>query len=164
MPRVARAAVSKILETEEQEIGQSDPRIMKTTGPAKDSLSPSVVEAVEKPVDKEWAEMVQFSRQMVTIVINESPDKNAEDPVFIGNNGTSLWLHRGKEHTIERRFVESLARSKVTTYSQKLEEAPNGIRQYLNIPHTACRYPFRVVSDPHPRGADWLKAVLLEPA
>ena len=160
MPRLKSSAVHNILETEEQTVGQDNPRRMSSEGPAK--LEAAKIEVVDRPVDKEWADMMAFSRQMVTIVINPSTDKNAEDPICIGNNGTSLWLKRNISHTLERRFVESLARSKVTTYTQREENDPNGVRHVINMPHTACRYPFRVEHDPHPRGADWLKSILLE--
>lgn len=160
MPRVARNAVNKALETAEQEIGQDNPRRLSSTGPA--VLEAAQVEVVDRPVDKEWADMMAFARQKVKIVINPSTDKNAEDPVYIGNQGDSMWLKRNEEHVIERRFVESLARAKITSYTQREEQDPSGIRHVINVPHTACRYPFRVVEDPHPRGGDWLRAVLLE--
>lgn len=160
MPRLKSNAVHKILETEEQEVGQDNPRRMASDGPAK--LEPARVEIVDRPVNQEQLDMLAFAAQKVTIVINPSTDKNAEDPVYIGNNGTPMWLKRNVSHTIERRFVESLARAKITTYTQRDETDPNGVRHVINVPHTACRYPFRVEHDPHPRGGDWLKSILQE--
>jgi hypothetical protein len=172
MPRVNRAAVNKILETAEQEVGQREARKVSSTGPALESVKPAAfLESPEKPVDKEHLEMIAFSRQMVTIVINDSAEKNAENPIYCANNGNLPmvdgkpgWLFRNKEYTIERRFVESLARAKITSYTQRDEVAPDSTPHKIMVPHTACRYPFRVIHDPHPRGADWLKSVLLEPA
>ena len=161
MPRVPRNTVQKILETAEQEVGQSAPRKLSSEGRA--TLTPTLVAAVDRPVDKEKLDMLAFAAQKLVIVINPSNEKNAEDPVYIGNSGNSMWLRRNVEHTIERRFVESLARAKITSYTQKEDIAPDGTKHILNIPHTACRYQFRVVSDPHPRGAEWLKNILLEP-
>ena len=160
MPRLKPHQVQKALDTAEREIGNPAPRKLSSEGKAK--LAPTLVEPVERPVDKEKLEMLAFAAQKLTIVINPSNQTNAEDPVYVGNSGDPLWLKRNVEHTIERRFVESLARAKVTTYSQREDIAPNGVKHILNIPHTACRYDFRVVHDPHPRGGEWLKAVLLE--
>lgn len=172
MPRVRTAVVQKMLETEEQSVGQLPERQIQSTGPATQAApAPSLVQVADRPVDKEWADMVAFSRQMVTININDSADKNAENPVFVGNNGEMPmvdgnpgWLFRNKDYTIERRFVESLCRAKITTYTQRDEVAPDGTPHKIMVPHTALRYPFRVVNDPHPRGADWLKAIMAEPA
>lgn len=155
-----RGVPNKVLETAEMTVGQDKPRALTTEGPAK--LEGRSVEPVDRPMDKEWLDMVAFSREKVTIVINADTNPNAEDPVGVGNNGDWLWLKREQSHTIERRFVESLARAKVTSYTQREEIGPNGVRLYINVPHTACRYPFRVENDPHPRGRDWLKAVLAE--
>lgn len=168
MPRAARKS-----ETADLPVGQAEPRIQSSTGPAGESLKgPTSVEVPERPIDREWLGMVGFSREMITIVVCSSPEKNAEDPVFCGNNGQgpavdgvpTNWLYREKEYTIERRFVESLLRAKITTFTQRDDTAPDGTKHKINVPHTACRYQIRVVRDDHRRGADWLRAILLEPA
>ena len=172
MPRLNRQQISRAFETAEQEVGQKKPRKMAATGKAEIEKAEPVIDVVDRPVDSDWADMMQFAKMPITIVVNETTDKNAENPVYCSNNGdlapvepTPGWLYRGKEYTIERRFVESLARAKVTTYSQREQSDPaTGIRHIVNVPHVAPRYQFRVVHDPHPRGADWLRSILLEPA
>ena len=161
MPRLKRGNAH--LEAAEQVIGQDRPRVMKSTGPAKEALEPAHIEPVDRPVDTEWAALMAFAKELVTIRVAESTDKNAEQVVEVFNNGDRQLFPRGKEVTCERRFVESLARAKITSYSQKLIKVEQtGVEQYVEVPHTALRYPFHVVRDDHPRGGDWLKAVLAE--
>ncbi len=160
MPRLR----GRELETAEQAIGQSKPRLMKSVGKAKESLDPALVEPTDKPVDKDWADMMTFNKQKVTFVINESTDTNADNPVICGNSGEPKQFWRGVEYTEERRFLESLARAKPTSFTQKLVVDPNGIKSYVHMPHTAGRYDIRVIHDPHPRGLDWLKSILAQPA
>jgi hypothetical protein len=168
MSRVRSNAVHKALETAEQEVGQGEERKISSQGKA--TLEPVRVEAPDKPVNAEWAAMMEFANQPITIELNESNEKNAENPVYCANNGDLApvtprpgWLYRGKQYTIPRKFLESLARAKVTTYTQREETDPAGVRHVINVPHTALRYHFRVIHDPHPRGGDWLKSLLLEP-
>lgn len=172
MPRMQPAAVRKIIETEEQQIGHAKPRRQNSTGPAASSLESNRIETVDRPVNKEQLDMLAFAAMPITIRIHASVDPNPDDPIPVQNNGdeprhypgntVSKWLYREKEYTIERRFVENLARAKVTTYKQRQDVDHLGVKHVVNIPHTALRYPFSVLHDPHPRGGDWLKAVLSE--
>ena len=61
---------------------------------------------------------------------------------------------------VKRKFVEVLAKSKITTYSQEKYRDNDGNESYRQIPHTAVRYPFSMVEDANPRGRDWLKSIL----
>ena len=136
---------------------------MKSTGPAREALEPQHVEVVDRPVNKEQAEMLLFSREKIKVRVAETTEKNAERVVEVFNNGDRQLFPRGEEVVCERRFVEVLARAKQTTYSQKkVKDDQSGIEQYKEVPHVALRYPFSIIEDKHPRGADWLKSVLAE--
>ena len=167
MPRMQQHEVRKALQTDETDGPRAKPRRMPTEG--KPSLSRIEIEQTDRPVDKEWAEMMQFSQDPITFVVLPATEKNAEDPVYCANNGDPApvqprpgWLYRGKEYTIPRRFIESLLRAKITSYAQRKEVDPAGIQQIVNIPSFACRYQLRIVHDPHPRGADWFKHIMME--
>ena len=161
VPRIKRGNAH--FEAAEQVIGQDKPRVMKSTGPAKEALEPALIEPVDRPVDLEWAANMAFAKELVTVRVAESTDKNAEQVVEIFNSGDRMLFPRGKEVTCERRFVETMARSKITSFTQKkVKIETTGIEQYVEVPHTALRYPFQVVRDDHPRGGDWLKSVLAE--
>lgn len=161
MPR-AGAAKKKVVESNEQQMGQDHPRAMKSTGPARESLEPSQIEAVDGPVNKEWAEAMRFNEEILEVVVHESAEKNAEKIIEVFNNGIPQRFVRGQKQPVKRKYVEVLAKAKITTYTQEKRTDDDGNQSYVNIPHTACRYPFAVLSDPSPNGSAWLQKVLAE--
>lgn len=154
---------SPMIEPMEQKIGQDHPRVMKSTGPASESLEPALIQVVDRPVDPEKIAMLAFMEELVEVHIHTTSDKEADQVFEIFNNGQREVFKRGEVKTVKRKFVNELAMRKVTTYAQveKLDES--GTRTYVNVPSTALRYPFSVVRDDHPRGADWLKYALAAP-
>jgi hypothetical protein len=168
MPRLPRAAVQRAIETAEQEVAKPEPRrILEVDG--KQVAEPLRIETVDKVIDPEWAAQMQFNEDKITFVVNDDTNPTAENPVLCQCNGENApvtprpgWLYRGVEYTIARKFLASILRAKIVTYKQKEETDPNGVRHVLNIPHIAPRYQVRVIADPHIRGTDWLKHIMLE--
>lgn len=158
MPRTKHLDVHK----DNLQVGQDRPRTMKSTGPAAQSLEPPLVEAVERPLTNDKAENLRFMEDILTVQVHDSTDPTDEPFPCVWNGGVSQYFIRGKEQQVKRKFVEVLARAKKTTYSQELFKDGAGNDTYRQIPHTAPRWPFSVLHDPHPRGRDWLKAVLSE--
>lgn len=152
----------KKYESGDNQTGMARPRVMKSTGPARQSLEPEFIEPVDRPVDPEWAAMMAFSHELVTVRVGDSQEKNQEDPVPIWNNGECCRFPRNQEVTCERRFLEQLARAKMTTYSQQKFRDNDGNEHYKEIPHVALRYPFQVVEDQNPNGRDWIKHIQME--
>lgn len=156
----------RIQHTQEQDVSQPKPRLMKGTGPAEDALEPEKVEQVERVqtkthIDKEWAANMAFAKELITIRVDESTDENAEKQVEVWNNGDLMIFPRGKDVTCERRFVETLMRAKPTKYSQRAVLDDLGkVGGYQEIPQRALRYHFQVVKDDSPLGQAWLKACL----
>lgn len=144
-------------------VGQDHERVMKSTGPAKDSLEPALIQPVERPVDKEKLEMLAFMEELVEVYIQPTTNPADEEIFEIFNNGQRELFRRGETKTVRRKFVNELAMRKITTYKQREKVDEQGTRVIVQIPHTALRYPFSVVRDPHPRGADWLKFTLAQP-
>ncbi len=158
MPRLR----GKQLEAAEQQIGQPTVRKLKTTGPAKDALSPALIEPVDSPFKKQWAEDMQFNEEKVEVTVHTTSDKNAEPIVEVYNNGVPQRFIRGKRQTVKRKFVEVLARAKMTSYGNQKIMLDGGDETYVYPESTALRYPFTVHSDPNSRGIDWLKSILAE--
>ena len=77
-------------------------------------------------------------------------------------NGVECRLERDKEFTVARKFVDKLARCKTTSYTQEKYTGPDNVEAYRYVPVTGLRYPFAVIRDDHPMGADWLTHVLKE--
>lgn len=159
MPRIKKEFVAH---EDVTQVGQDNPRVMKSTGPAEESLEPQEIEVVPGPINKDKADMLAFMEEPLEIFVHESTDPNAEPIVYVGVNGRTQYFVRGQVQTVKRKFVEKLARCKVTRYSQQYIKDGNGADAIKNIPHTSLAYPFSVVHDPNPRGAAWLRKVLAE--
>lgn len=160
--RVEPVALTKTIEPMEQQIGQDAPRVMKSTGPAKDALEPALIQAVDRPVDPEKLAMLAFMEEPVTVHILETGNPLDADVFEIINGGKIELFRRGETKTVKRKFVDILASRKLTTFTQKRVRDNDGVMQDVQQPRSSLMYPFSVVHDPHPRGADWLKATLAQ--
>jgi hypothetical protein len=124
----------KIIDAPAEKVGQDGVFSVPSEGPAR-IVAPSI-EVPEKPVDEEKLAMLKFMEDVLEIQIHSSTDKTA-DQVF-----------------------EKLALTKVTNYENKEVRSEEGEKAYVYPSHTALRYPFSVLFDPHPRGGDWLRWAL----
>jgi hypothetical protein len=164
MPRLR----GKALEAAEQVVGQDQTRQFvededeHTGRKKKPKLNATLIEPVDKPVNKEWAEQMAFNEEIIKIRVHESTDKLAENPVEVFCNGMPQRFIRGQEQAVKRKYVEVLARAKQTTFGNQKITIGQGEETYVYPSHTALRYPFSVVEDPSPKGRDWLKSVLAE--
>lgn len=148
------------LDTTDHQIGQDAPRILRATGPAEDSLDAAQVEPIEKPLTQDKVALLAFMEEVLTVVVHDTTNPAEEDIVEVWNGGIVQRFPRGVEHKVRRKYVEVLARAKHTRYTQR--KLPDNAG-YENVPHTALRYPFTVVSDPSgDKGKAWLKAILQE--
>jgi hypothetical protein len=66
---------------------------------------------------------------------------------------------RGRQQKVKRKYVEALARCRVTKYEQQVMDPmrPENIQM---VERTALSYPFAVIEDPHPNGRAWLESIL----
>lgn len=118
------------------------------------------IQIVDGPKAMKKAEQLAFMEERVMVTIAPSTDPNAENPVLLAVNGIRHPVLRGVPTVVKRKFVERLARAKLTAYNQRLAEAdPDRYnRLYLS---TAVMYPFSVQGD-SPAGQDWLLKILKE--
>lgn len=111
-----------------------------------------------------------FAEEMVTIMIHESSDPNAEKLVYLAVNGEGAgpnklpWVQRGVPIKIRRKFVERLARAKNENVGSVERVNPLGEREVVYPKSQALKYPFSVIEDRNPNGAAWLQEVLAERA
>lgn len=153
----------KDLNASEQTVGQDRPRTLRSTGPAADALEPQHIEPVDGPLNPEKAAALAFMEEELLVVVHDSTNDNDEPIPAVWNSGRAQYFIRGQHQRVKRKFVEVLARLKITKYTQRLEKDGAGNDTYKNIPHTALRFPFSVIEDPSgQKGADWLKRVLAE--
>lgn len=163
-PRVAPPVIPKGFETEEHDVGQDgvvEDRYNRNGEP--EVIIPQA-EPIENPAMKEKLEYEIFMQDMVTILIHPSPERGPVDNVFdVAVNGKSHLFERGKEYTVPRYVVETLARAKTTQYENQEYVGSDGVKGVRWPSRTGVRYPFSVRHDPHPRGFDWLQHVLQQP-
>jgi hypothetical protein len=148
--------LSKTLETQEQEIGQSVDRRFEG-----EKLNSQIL-AVASEHDlqnTEKLEMMKFMNEPVTIRIATSTDPNAEQVFEITINGKPEMFKRGEAKTVRRCYVDRLAMLKQTVYDCKLVDN-TGDRQYVYPQTTGLKYDFGVVRDDNPLGDSWLKHTL----
>lgn len=154
-------------QTDSQDVAvtQTEERTMRSTGDASESLDMvgTLQRIDDRPVDGEKLAMLAFMDEPVTVRIATSTDKNAEQIFEICVNGRISLFRRGETKTVKRHIVDRLARMKQTIYEQKEVLNAEGVKDIVNVPHTALKYDFSVISDAHPRGAEWLRSVIAEP-
>jgi len=118
------------------------------------------VELVDAHGAADKAAQLAFMEEQVEVMVHESADPNAEMIVETWVNGTAQRFIRGQSLTVRRKYVEVLARAKMTGIQTREASDYNGDRTTAIVKHTALKYPFSVVRDSNPRGAAWLKQVM----
>lgn len=155
--------IPKRIETAEQHVEQGNARVMRSTGDAKDSLDPlELIQVADKPLDPEHTAMLAFMNEDVRIRIGTTTDKNAEQVFEICVNGNLEFFRRGETKTVKRYIVDRMLRLKQTVYSQQEVINAEGIKDILNIPHTALKYDFSIEHDASPHSKAWMNSVLAE--
>ena len=119
------------------------------------------IEVVDRVLSSDKAEQEKFMNEVVTVMVHESTDQNDAELVQVGINGRTQFFKRGVPQDVRRCYLERLARSKKTSYSQNLDhilgEQMNNMRS-----HNALKYPFSVLEDRNPKGSAWLRGILAE--
>lgn len=110
-----------------------------------------------------YTEELIFNEQLVEVMVHESPDTNAENPVFTACNGVSQYFYRGQVQQVKRKFVAILASVKEHGITTPEYSAPDGSRAMSIRRTSSLKYPFSMISDPSPRGAAWLRSLIQAP-
>ena len=110
--------------------------------------------------DSKQFEELRFNEEEVEIMVHETTDKNAEDPVFTACNGTTQYFFRGHVQKVKRKYLAILASCKEHAIKTVEYTQPDGSRATKIVRTSSLKYPFSVISDPNPRGAPWLRALL----
>jgi len=110
--------------------------------------------------DSKQLEELRFNEEFVEVMVHESTDPNAENPVFTGVNGVNQYFYRGRVQKVRRKYLAILASCKEHSIRTQEYTQQDGARAIKIVRHSSLKYPFSVVSDPNKRGAAWLKALL----
>lgn len=106
------------------------------------------------------AQELIFNEEMVEVMVHESTDDNAENPIFTSCNGVPQYFYRGIPQMVKRKYVAILASVKEHNVTTPEYTAQDGSRAVGIRRTSSLKYPFSIISDPNPRGAAWLKALL----
>jgi len=155
-------SISQRYESAEELMPQADPRNMKSTGPANESLEALNFQDVPRRYSASKMEELAFMEEEVLILVHESTNPiDIPIPCF-QNDGLSQYFIRGKEQSVKRKFLEQIARCKVTSYTQELYQDASGADTYRQVPHTTLAFGFEVIEDRSPKGRDWLRGIQQE--
>ena len=114
--------------------------------------------------DKKQFDELKFNEQFVEVMLHESTDTNAENPVFTACNGVTQYFFRGQPQQVKRKFVAILAACKEHSVKTEEYQSPDGARAMRLKRSSSLKYPFSIISDPAgKKGADWLKSLLQAP-
>ncbi len=124
---------------------------------------PGPIEKVAESDFVKEAQLDAFMNEIVTVIVHQDQSDNSVENPCPNVNGLNQPFIRGKEQNVKRKYVEALARCRVTKYETKVPDAskPENIQM---IERSALVYPFSVLHDPNPIGREWLKAILAQPA
>lgn len=113
--------------------------------------------------DSKQFDELAFNEEYVEVMVHESTDPNAENPIYTACNGVSQYFYRGQVQRVKRKYVYILASAKEHGISTPEYTAADGSRATGIKKTSSLKYPFSIISDPNPRGPAWLKSVLAAP-
>ncbi len=120
------------------------------------------IEMVTDYDPKVAVDMEAFMNEQVTVNVYPDGMPGALDVIVVTVNGTNQPIIRGRDQKIKRKYVEALARSRVTNYVQEVADPTRPENIHMK-PLSALTYPFSVREDRNPRGLAWLDAILRQP-
>lgn len=136
-----------------------------TSGKSKTLSEHGNSKGVEKVSDSDFersAKLEEFMNQILTVIVAKNGTPGSYDVITPNVNGVNQPIILGSEQKIKRKYVESLARSRITNYEQDVPD-PRKPENFVMRDITALTYPFSVIHDPHPRGREWLQSILDQP-
>lgn len=148
------------IDTREQELNKDIDLILPASGDI--VRNDQQIEVMDTPIADNYAASLAFMEEPVEVMLHESTDPNADNPVQVACNGVNQFFWRGQPITVKRKFVEILARSKQTAIQTKEVRDHSGALTTAIGKTTALRYPFSIISDQNRNGAVWLKRTLSE--
>ena len=161
--RLAPVMIRKSLETDERDTGLHGKIQQFSDNHLGDDKMVEHAREVDVWAAKQKAENIAFMKQMCTIHIQHSSDRQADKLFSIGVNGRQWSFERNKEYTVPRYVVEGLLRAKPMTYGNEEYTKLNGERDVRWPIQQGCRYPFALVRDAYPKAFEWMRYVMAQP-
>jgi hypothetical protein len=135
---------------------------------------PSQVVTVDENMKDLDFDALAFSEDPIKILIHRSIDPkfspNCTDYIAVNGKAAEMlfkngwvpmgYLPRGFPFYTKRKYVEVLAKSKMTQWSTRVEEPVNQDPVNHTDPVTSATMAFSVLEDKNPKGAEWLTLLL----
>lgn len=118
---------------------------------------------IDSPEFQDKDRIEKFMHEKVTVHIHENSSDLEVGAFAISVNGKKEIFRFGEVKTIERKFVEGLARARPETYNNKkitLQTNTGEVASYANEGARSLRYPFSIERDDNPVGRSWYNLVL----
>lgn len=139
------------IETKDVETAASSQIDMPSNVATEDIERPDLVmvtdEDMNSPFVKQYAQDLKFMEDELTIIVGETTDKNAENPVPCSVNGEVRKFTRGVEYKVKRKFVDSLIKVEDTIKTVQYKDE-NGVDQTRIDKSHALKYPLSILHDP----------------
>jgi len=114
-------------------------------------------ESMNSPVVKQYARELAFMEDVLQVIVGETEDPNAENPVMAGCNGETVKLYRGQQYSIKRKFVDSLIRTTFRVSTKHFKDS-EGCDQTKMVKTPTRAYNISILEDPAGElGRRWLQ-------
>lgn len=144
--------------------GQNQSIDMPSDRPIERSEFMDQFEIVDTPMPKDTLAAHAFFEELVEIEIPATGAIGEDHIVRLSCNNVNQYIYRDVPIMIRRKFIEILARAKSENISTPEYQDANGNRATRVKKTQGLQFPFRVLNDPNPLGASWLKNVLSQAA
>lgn len=149
------------VQIETNDIGTNGPveTDFSSTVPESDLVGMSAVigETLDSPILSAHIRELAFNEEPLDIIVANSTDKNAENPVSSGVNGVIKYFHRGVTYRgVARKFVASLIKREVNVATENYRDKQN-LEQTKVIHTPAFKNNVQIVKDPSPLATEWFE-------
>jgi hypothetical protein len=151
---------SGMVEALDHPVGAAGDVHMETTGAP--ALMRPEVEVETRMPPLALMDELKFMEELIQVEVHPANEQYPEPCISVWNDGRHQLFIRGHKQIVKRKFVEVLARSKPITYQNVEYVDEQGNRRVKYPMRTNLRFPFVVLRDANPRGAEWLKKVLAQ--
>lgn len=111
---------------------------------------------------KDKAAKLAFLEEFLIIRIHETGNLNDEPIVQLGVNGRQVFIKRGVDSIVRRKYVEMLLRAKPENLQTRIERDGQGNPRNFIDKTRALKYPFSIVRDDNPMGRAWERKIRME--
>jgi len=116
----------------------------------------------ERDGKADYLDELAFMEEELIVMVHETTDENAENPVTVGCNGVFKQFFRGQKTLAKRKHVDCLIVKSARVSTPEIQNGA-GERTYAIRQHNAHKFPFSIISDPSgEKGIEWFSKRMSE--